>query len=115
MTPPHYSPAYRSGDLLFISGQLPLVGEFPKSAPASIEEQCRLVLSKAEEILKAHGLNRKHIVKTTAFITDIDYWGPVNEIYADFFGEHRPARSIIPVSSLHYGCNIELEAIASFT
>ncbi len=53
------------------------------------------------------------MIKTTAYITNISDWGIVNEVYNQFFGEHKPARSILPVSDLHLGCLIELEAIAS--
>ncbi len=75
--------------------------------------QTRLVLDKVENILREYGLTKRNIVKTTAFITDIESWEEVNEIYAEFFGDYKPARSIIPVSDLHFGCLIELEAIAS--
>jgi len=111
--PPHYSPLTKSGDLFFTSGQLPLLNRDTKEVAQGIKAQTLLVLEKAEALLKAKGLDRTHIIKTTAFITDINDWGAVNEVYADFFGDHKPARSIIPVRDLHFGCLIELEAIAS--
>ena len=110
---PHYSPSIRAGDLIFISGQLPLFDRASASMPASIADQTRLVLQRTEELLLSHGLNRQHIVKTTAYITDIKQWPVVNEIYAEFFGDHKPARSVVPVSTLHFGCSIEVESIAS--
>lgn len=110
---PHYSPLVKSGDLYFTSGQLPLLNRETKEVADGIKAQTLLVLEKAEALLKAEGLDRTHILKTTAFITDINDWGAVNEVYAQFFGDHKPARSIIPVRDLHFGCLIELEAVAS--
>lgn len=102
-----------SGDLYLTSGQLPLLNRETKEVAQGIKAQTLLVLEKVETLLKAKGLDRNHIIKTTAFITDINDWAAVNEVYAEFFKGHKPARSIIPVSDLHFGCLIELEAIAS--
>ena len=114
--PPHYSPSIRSGDLVFTSGQLPLINRSTKETPDGIVAQTQLVLKKVEDILQGYGLTRRHIIKTSAFITDIEYWDEVNQVYASFFGpDYKPARSILPISNLHFGCLIELEAIASFS
>ena len=109
---PHYSPCVKLGNLVFTSGQLPLLKREKKAAPESIEEQTLLCLQKIEILIKEHGLSKTDVIKTTAFISEIDDWGTVNQVYADFFGEHKPARSIIPVKKLNYGCKIEIEAIA---
>ena len=114
-TGPHYAPAVRSGDLIFTSGQLPIIDPKTKALADGIEAQTKLVLTKVEQILESYGLTKEHIIKTTAYITDVAYWGVVNEVYAEFFGKYKPARTILPVAHLHYGCLIELEAIASFT
>jgi len=111
--PPHYSPYTKAGVLIFTSGQLPILDRATKSKPEGIEAQTLLVLNKVESLLKEEGLDKTAIVKTTAYITNGDDWGKVNEVYAKFFGDHKPARTIIPVSTLHYECLIELEAIAS--
>lgn len=110
--PPHYSPMVKLGNLIFTSGQLPLLKREKKAAPESIEEQTLLCLQKIEALIAEHGLTKHEVIKTTAFISNIDDWGAVNQVYADFFGEHKPARSIIPVKKLNYGCKIEIEAIA---
>lgn len=110
--PPHYSPCVKFGNLIFTSGQLPLLKREKKAAPATIEEQTLLCLQKIEDLIKEHGLTKEDVLKTTAFISNIEDWGRVNQVYADFFGEHKPARSIIPVKQLNYGCMIEIEAIA---
>ena len=112
-TPPHYSPCIEAGDLIFTSGQLPIISRDPLEVPQGIKEQAELVLRKVEDLLKQYGLSRRHIIKTTAYIEHIEDWYAVNEVYASFFGDLKPARSIIPVSELHFGCLIELEAIAS--
>lgn len=108
----HYSKSIISGSLLFTSGVLPILNRETKATPATIEEQVQLVLASIEKILNEHGLDRHDIIKTTAYISNGDDWGTVNQEYASFFGDHRPARSIIPVSELHYGAKIEIEAIA---
>ena len=53
------------------------------------------------------------VIKTTVYISDIQLWERVNEVYSDFFGEHRPARAVVPTKDLHFGFQIEIEAIAS--
>ena len=110
--PPHYSPCYQAGNLWFTSGQLPILDMETKAVPASVSEQTLLVLRKVEQLLVDRGLSRNDVVTTTAFITDINDWDAVNDVYKEFFGDHKPARSVIPCSELHFGCKIELEAIA---
>ncbi len=110
--PPHYSSCVKFGNLILTSGQLPLLKREKKTVPATIEEQTLLCLQKIEALIKEHGLTKEDVLKTTAFISNIDDWGAVNQVYADFFGAHKPARSIIPVKQLNYGCMIEIEAIA---
>lgn len=111
--PAHYSPAIQAGNLVFTSGQLPLIDPVLKKVATGIEAQTRLTLQKVEDAIATFGLSRNHIIKTTAYISNMDDWGIVNAIYAEFFGEHKPTRSIVPVSELHYGCLIEIDAIAS--
>lgn len=110
--PPHYSPCVQAGNLIFTSGQLPLLDRVAKTTPDGIQAQTRLVLEKVESLLSEYGLDRTDVIKTTSFICNMDDWDTVNEVYAEFFGDHKPTRSIIPVSNLHFGCLIELEAIA---
>jgi 2-iminobutanoate/2-iminopropanoate deaminase len=114
----HYSqaiwhPTNVSG-LLFTSGILPIKVKTSEKLPieSSIEEQFLVVLENLRQILLAADLDKKNVLKTTVFISDGENWGIVNQMYADFFGDHRPARSIIPVKELHFGYKIELEAIA---
>lgn len=111
-TPSHYSPATKFDNLVFTSGQLPLLDPVTKETPEGITEQTKLALQKLENVIKPYGLDRNDILKTTAFISNMDDWAAVNQVYADFFGDHKPSRSIIPCRELHYGCQIEIEGIA---
>ena len=95
---------------LYISGQLPKLED--GSLPKGIEAQTKIVLSKLDRLLKMAGSNRNQVLQVRIYIPNVAYWSPVNEIYAEFFGEHRPARCIVPSRELHYGCLIELEAVA---
>jgi 2-iminobutanoate/2-iminopropanoate deaminase len=110
----HYSQAVVSNGLVYTSGILPIKIQNSEKLPpdSSIEEQLNVVLDNLNTILKAAGSNKNKVIKTTIFISNGDDWGIVNQVYAKFFGEHRPARSIVPVNDLHYGFKIELEAIA---
>ena len=110
----HYSQAIVSGGLLFTSGILPIKIKTSEklSIELSIEEQLIVVFENLTQILFEVGLKPDNVVKTTVYIAGGENWGIVNELYAKFFGEHRPARSIIPVPELHFGYKVELEAIA---
>ena len=108
----HYSPAVEHNNTIYVSGQLPILKGQSGAPSDNIEEQTQIVLEKMDAILKAAESERSKVLKVTIYITDIKYWGQVNTVYAKFFGDHRPARAIIPVKNLHYNCLIELEAIA---
>jgi 2-iminobutanoate/2-iminopropanoate deaminase len=110
----HYSQAIVSGGLLFTSGILPIKIKTSEKLPIdlSIEEQLKVVFDNLTQILQEVGLKPDKIVKATVYIAGGENWGIVNELFAKFFGEHRPARSIIPVPELHFGYKVELEAIA---
>lgn len=110
----HYSQAIVSNGMLFSSGILPIKIKTAEKLPidSSIEEQLLLVFENLTQILQEAGLTTDKVIKTTIYIAGGENWGIVNQLYAQFFGEHRPARSIIPVPELHFGYKVELEAIA---
>lgn len=110
--PGHYSKFVIANGLIFTSGVLPLLDRATKSVPETIEEQALLALEGIEKIIQESGSDRSDIIKTTAYICRVDDWSKVNGVYQSFFADHKPARSIIPVSGLHFGCLIEIEAIA---
>ncbi len=109
----HYAQAVSHAGLLFISGQLPIHPDNPSWKAADIREQTRRVLLNLEAILQEAGCTRSSVVKVTVYVSDIGLWSAVNEEYAAFFGDHRPARAIVPVRDLHHGHQIELEAVAA--
>ena len=111
-TKAHYSPAVIHEKIVYISGQLPLKKGERVPSSDNIEDQTRIVLEKMKTILEAANSSIDKVLKTTIYISDINYWDRVNGVYAEFFGDHRPARTIVPTKTLHYYCLIELDAIA---
>ena len=108
----HYSQAIVAGNMIFVSGQIPVAPLTGDKIPGSIGDQTLQVLHNMLNIVKAAGGDLHTIMKTTLFITDINNWEEINRVYADFFGSTQPARSIVQVSSLYHGSKIEIEAIA---
>ncbi|WP_420149818.1 RidA family protein [Spirosoma sp.] len=109
----HYSQAVVHNGLVFVSGILPITPDGKKLTDATIGEQTAQILANLDAILKASGSKRENVLKVSVFVSDISAWSTVNQLYTDFFGDHRPARSIVPVGPLHYGLAIELEAVAT--
>ncbi len=109
----HYSPAVIHDKLVYVSGQLPIDYEAGQTMPlGGIEEQTAQVLKNLHDILTRCGTSREQVLRTTVYIPDVAYWPIVNEIYAAFFGDHKPARTVVPSNALHYGALIEIDAIA---
>jgi 2-iminobutanoate/2-iminopropanoate deaminase len=79
----------------------------------SVEEQTEQALENVAAILLAAGSGVDHVLKTTVYVADISLWGRVNAVYAEFFGDHRPARAVVPTKELHHGFVVEIEAIAA--
>ena len=79
----------------------------------SIEEQTELALRNVEAVLNAAGSDLSRVLQFTIYVSDMELWGRVNETYARVMGDHRPARAMIPVKELHFGTQIEIQAIAS--
>ena len=107
-----YSQAIRSGPLLFCAGQIPLDPRSGQMASDDISEQAKRVLENISAILRAANLNFGHVVKTTIFLTSMDDFQTVNEIYGSYFRENPPARSTVAVSALPKGAKVEIEVTA---
>ena len=107
-----YSQAIRTGNLLITSGQLGLIPE-NGILPEGVEAQAEQALKNIGAILEAAGFARTDVVKTTVFIRNMGDFGTVNEIYAAFFGDHKPARSCVEVSALPKNGLVEIEVAAS--
>ena len=109
----HYSQAVVHGDLVFVSGQLAIDAATGQKHAGTIEQQTKIALGNVAAILRAAGSDVERVLKTTVYISDIELWGRVNEVYAEFFGSHRPARAVVPTRDLHHGLLVEIEAIAT--
>ncbi|MFN0087125.1 MAG: RidA family protein [Blastocatellia bacterium] len=109
----HYSQAVVHNGLVYVAGQLPIDPATGEKKTGPIEEQAEQVLRNLRAILRAAGTDLHRVLKMTVYISDITLWGKVNEVYARMLGEHRPARAVVPVKELHYGFQIEIEAIAA--
>jgi len=109
----HYSQAIEHHGLVYVSGQLPINTKIEKKYVESIEEQTEQVLFNLEAILLKANSGKNQVLKVTVYISDIALWDRVNSVYARFFGDHRPARAIVPTRELHFGYQIEIEAIAA--
>ena len=108
-----YSQAVKTGNLIFISGQIPLDPKTGDVVEGSIEDQANQVLENIKSICEAAGHGLEDIVKITIFLTDLGNFAVVNEVMKKYFSEPYPARATIEVSGLPLGVNVEIEAIVS--
>jgi 2-iminobutanoate/2-iminopropanoate deaminase len=109
----HYSQGIVHNNLIYVSGQLPMNLATGEIENGLIEAQTELALLNVEAVLLAAGSDLNHVVQMTIYISDMELWSRVNEVYARVLGEHRPARAIVPVKDLHFGTKIEIQAIAA--
>jgi len=107
-----YSQAVRAGNLLFISGQIPIDPRTGEQLKGSLQAQTRQVIENVKAIVEAAGGSLENIVKTTLYLQDLGGFVTVNEVYAEYFTKHRPARATVEVSALPKDVGIEMEAIA---
>ena len=109
-----YSQAVTFGNLIFTSGQIPLTAE-GSLVQGGIEEQTHQVFRNLAAVLEAAGATFRDVVKATVFIKDMNQFATVNEIYASYFGDHKPARSTVEVARLPKDVLVEIELIATKT
>ena len=107
-----YSQAVRSGDFLFCSGQIALDPRSGEMVGENAADQARQVLANLGAVLDAGGADFQTVVKTTIFLEDMADFAAVNEVYAEAFGDHRPARATVEAAGLPKGALVEIEAIA---
>ncbi len=107
-----YSQAIRVNGLVFCAGQTPLDPAVGQLVEGDVQAQTRRVLQNLNAILEAAGTSLAKVVKTTVFLTDMANFKAMNEVYAEFFPEHPPARSTIAVAGLPLGASVEIECIA---
>lgn len=109
----HYAQAVEHGGVVYVAGQLPLVPGEPERKLAAFEDQARRVIDNVIAILEEAGSGADLILKSTVYITDVSHWPAFNAVYAEKLGAHKPARTVVPVASLHHGYLVEMDAIAA--
>jgi 2-iminobutanoate/2-iminopropanoate deaminase len=108
----HYSHAVVAGGFVFVSGQLPIAPDGTKLSDAPFERQARQVLDNIANALADAGCAVDRLTQVRVYVTDIANWPAFNAMYAQWVGNARPARCVVPVPHLHYGFQIEMEAVA---
>jgi 2-iminobutanoate/2-iminopropanoate deaminase len=109
----HYSQAIVHDGLVYVAGQLGIDPRRPGHTPDGIEVQAQQALRNIANILVAAGSDLHYVLSMTVYVSDMADWGRVNAIYANAFGDHKPARAVIPVKDLHYGFGIEIQCVAA--
>ena len=109
----HYSQAVVHEGMVYISGQGPREPGDVGGCPRTIETQTILVLTNIGALLRAAGSSPDRVLKVTIYLTDMNLWATVNQLYGAFFGVHRPARTVIPVPELRHGYLLEIDAVAA--
>ena len=107
----HYSPAVVSRGQVFVSGQLsrdPATGLIPPT----VREETLQALKNVENVLASAGACLEDVVMCRVYVAGIKLWDEVNRAYEEVFKDHRPARAVVPVAELHFGCSVEIEAVA---
>lgn len=107
-----YSQAIVVDGWVFCSGQIPLVPETGELLTGSIGEQTDCALTNLARVLEEAGSSLQHVVKTTVFLSDMNDFAGMNEVYAKHFGDHRPARAAVQAGALPKFCDVEIECVA---
>lgn len=107
-----YSQAISIGDFLFTSGQIALDPESGIFLSAEIEEETEQTLKNISAILRAGGLSLENVVKTTVYLSDLNHFSRMNQVYEKYFSKTKPARACVQVAALPKGAKIEIDAIA---
>ncbi|MBW1878819.1 MAG: RidA family protein [Deltaproteobacteria bacterium] len=108
-----YSQAVVAGGFAFCSGQIPIDPATGQVVHANLRDQTHLVLQNLSAVLEAAGSSLEQVVKVTVYLHDMEDFGIMNEVYAQFFGEHKPARAAVEVSRLPKDVWVEMDAIAA--
>jgi 2-iminobutanoate/2-iminopropanoate deaminase len=108
-----YNQAVKAGDLVFISGQIPLIPATGELVSSGIKDEAHQVMQNLKAILDEAKLTFEHVVKTTIFLSDMGLFGDVNEVYGSYFTSDYPARETVAVKGLPKGVNVEISVIAT--
>jgi len=107
-----YNQAIEINNMLFISGQIPILPKEGKIVSLTVSEQTEQIFSNIEAILKFAGYSFENVIKTTVFLTDMNHFAAMNEVYKKYFTNNCPARSTVAVKALPHGALVEIETIA---
>lgn len=110
---PYSQAVMTTGNMLFVSGQIPLVPATMQIVEGGVEAQTRRALTNLICIVEDAGFTKQTIAKVTIFIKNMDDFGKINEIYAEYMGDHRPARAVVEVARLPKDVLVEIECICS--
>ncbi|MBM7662881.1 reactive intermediate/imine deaminase [Bacillus mesophilus] len=108
----HYALATIHQDTVYVSGQFSIDPVTREKKFGTIEEETLQALKNVEMILEEAGSKKDQILRMTLYIPDVKLWNQVDAVYREFFGDHKPARTVVPTNELHFGFKIEIEAIA---
>jgi 2-iminobutanoate/2-iminopropanoate deaminase len=109
----HYSQGVRHGDLIYVSGQLPIAPDGTHHSEADFEQQARLAIRNMLAVVEAAGGSAATLLKVTVYLVGVENWPRFNTVYAEILGDARPARSVVPVPELHHGYLVEVDAVAA--
>jgi 2-iminobutanoate/2-iminopropanoate deaminase len=109
----HYSQAVVYGGVVYVAGMLGKDPATPDAPLGGAGEQTRTALRNVSTVLEAAGSSLNSVIRMTVFVSDIDYWGEVNEAYAEVMGDHKPARAIVPVKNFSDPYIVEIVATAA--
>lgn len=109
----HYSQAIVHAGLVYAAGQLPVNPVLPDQAPGSAGEQTEQALKNLAAVLEAAGSGLNRVLQITIYVSDMALWPEVNDACARMFGEHRPARAVVPTGEFRKGYQVEIQAIAA--
>lgn len=109
----HYTPAIKHNGMLYVSGQLSIDPSTMQLPKGGVKEHAAQALANLQEVLTAAGVSKKDVIMCRIYTPDIAFWDEIDAQYAEFFGEHKPARVVVPTNALHFGCLVEIEAQAA--
>ncbi|WP_170019307.1 RidA family protein [Campylobacter sp. RM16190] len=106
----HYTPAIEHNGILYVSGQLSIDMASMQLPKGGAREHARQALANLQAVLTEAGAKKENVIMCRVYTPDIAFWDDIDDEYAKFFGEHKPARVVVPTSALHFGCLVEIEA-----
>ncbi len=110
-----YNQSVKTGNLLFVSGQVPFIAETMELVTESVEAETHQVMKNLKAILNEAGLDLKNIVKASIFCKDLNDFARINEVYGSYFDRNYPARECVEVARLPKNVNVEISVIAEFS